>query len=513
MSTLEMTAHDAGFALLIDETEYSYLVTSSNEPFSYFLNPAVYGSGAAFARYDAAGESWILEDQADLQYLDDRYGTGANYLTELYGRQPFGSSLPGVFVPLDSNDELVDIRTDVANLRLTKAFTSAKVVPYLVLKVYEQRLASYDYYTWLGSPLGDGTSGTWDVADDDADENTAGTQIIWEIDKETLMETLAEQLAVQLQSGGDLYSAYETFTGLQIAVSYDAASRTFDVSNMAQYDGVEVIGERFGEITTGNMMRPNIVLPGLTKVVGHEYRGFKPMRGVYTVFAPEKLNDLRQIIENTLDTLNGIETISAADRETLTSQLGYHWYDFWRGQDQEIALEVPQYLAPRTTAASNANASATSLVVADASFFPEDSGTIVVGGTEHVYTAVNRSTNTLTIEGPAPLGTGGGLAASVTAGDQVLQMYRNVRANVFLSAFGSQLVGATVTIEDPASPGEFIEIANSQGINLSDSFSHVDETFHRSQPASQQYTTGPYGARGIVNDDGTITWLSDSYSV
>lgn len=491
MSTLELTAHDAGFAMLVDDSEYKYLVNSNSEPFAYFLNPAVYGSGSAFVHYDAATDSWTINDVPTFQHLDDRYGVGADYVSNFYGRPPFGSNLPGIFVPLDSSDNLVDIRdeTEIQNLRLTKAYTSAVIVPYLVVKVYEQRLASYTYYTYLGSPLGDGSGGTVD------------SQNYLPDNKDTLIETMALELESALQAGGDLYTAYETFTGLQLQTNYDAPSRTLEISNMARFDGHEIEGERFGEITTGHMMRPDIVVPGLTKVVGHEYYGFKPMRGVYTVFAPEKLNDLMKVVEDTIDTLN---SPTDDQKAALRDALGYHWYDFFRGQDQTIRVEVPEYLAPRTTLASGVSNGDGTISVTDSAYLSDD-GVVTIGGTEFAYTSVNRSTHVLTLDSNA--------STTHSAGDTVLQPYNEIRANLFMSAHGSQLVGATVSLEDPDNPGTFFEVANSYGVNLSDSFSHYDEEFYNAKPAARRLTTGPYGAQGIVNDDGTITWLSDGYSV
>lgn len=491
MSTLKISAHDAGFAVLIDETEYSYLVTSDNEPFAYFLNPAVYGTGASFVRYDATTESWVLDNVPSMQYLDDRYGVGANFLSNLYGRQPFGSSLPGVFVPLDSSSELVDVRDSLANLRLQKAFTSAVIVPYLVVKVYEERLASYEYYTYLGSPLGDGTGGT------------AQFGVDYTLDTETLIDTLAAELDTALSAGGALFTAYQRFTGLDIVVDYDAASRIFEVSNMARFDGHEVKGERFGEITTGHMMRPNIVIPGLTRVVGHEQYGFKPMRGAYTVFAPEKLGDLYNVVVDTIDSL----TITGDSKASLVEQLGYSWMDFFRGQDQVIRLRVPDYLAPRTTLAAPFLEAATTATVVSTDGLT-DSGTVFIG--QELISYTGKTATTLT---GITRGVDGTIDADHAAGDTVLQRYTEIRANVFLAATGAQMMTATVTIEDPENPGVFLEIANSVGINLSDTFSYADETFYNSQPTARRFITGPYGARGIVNDDGTVTWLSDGYSV
>lgn len=482
MSTLELTAHDAGYAMLIDETEYKYLVTHDDKPFAYFLNPAVYSSGASFVRWDEATTSWVVEDNHDLQYLDDRYGVGANFLAELYGRQPLGANLPGVFVQLDGSNALVE--ADVNKLRLKKAYTGAVVVPYLVVKVYEQRLASYTYYTWLGSPLAD---------------NTLLAQ-----DSETLINTLALQLETALTAGGALHDAYKEFTGLDIVVDFDAASNTIEVSNMTSFDGYEVKGERAGEITSGHLHNPEIVIPGLTRIVGHEYYGFKPMRGMYTVFAPEKLSDLMKVVEDTIGTLTGI---TEAQKDVLRNQLGYHWYDFFRGQDQGITVSVPDHLAPRTQLAAALGAADVTMTV-DSTDMLASEGVVRIG--QELIRFTGKTATTLT---GLTRGVDGTTAAAHADNDPVIQPFKDIRANVFIAALGSQLVGATVSVEDPENPGEFLEVATSQGINLSDSFSHVDEQFHTSQPTAQRFITGPYGARGVVNDDGTVTWLSDGYSV
>lgn len=335
--TLNLEAWDAGFIMLVDDANYKFLVTSDGDPFAYFLNPAVYGSGAAFVTYDSVNDRWNADDQPELQHLDDRYGVGATFLANLYGRPPYGSNLPGVFIKLNNaGDSVLD--NVVENLRLSKAYTEGTILPFLIVKVYEQRLASYDFYAYLGKPLTE-----YIDTEEDSEEEEEVSGLMFGLDKDELVELLVAEFIASLNSG-ELHDAYRNFTGLDIEAEYEderlaGYGRTITVTNLAKFDGHEVRGERFGEITTGHLDRPNIVLPGLTRVVGHEYYGFKAMRGVYTVFAPEKLNDLAKVVEDTLAALSpGL--ISDDQVEAMRDSLKYRWNDFFRGQDMPVRIRV-----------------------------------------------------------------------------------------------------------------------------------------------------------------------------
>lgn len=484
--TYQLKAMDAGFAVLVDTSEYKYtVINGTSTPFEYFLNPAVYGSNIHFVRFD--GTQFLDEGAApSFQYLDDRYGVGASYVEDFYGRQPFGSNLPGVFIPLNGGTPVDPI---LANLQLTKAYTSLEIIPYLIVRVYEWRLASYEYYTYLGSPFGDGTGGTIDPA--------GGTSWIT-LTKPELVDTLATELYTSLNTGGQLHAAYKEFTGLDLSVAYDVNTNELTLGNMAQFDGEEIVGEKFeSTFGTGHLTKPDILIPGLTKVVGQEYYGFKPMRGVYTVFAPEKFNDLTKALDNAIAALT---TLTAAEQDSLLTSLRYRWNDFYRGQDQQVTVKVPPQLQPHTTLAADAAIGATTLTVADTSAFA-NVGVLYIGGEKITYTAKTATTFTVNAT-----------TAAHTTGDIVTQPTREYRVNVFFSAFGTQMLAPTVSVEDPANPGQFIEVAG-QAVNMSDAFSYVTEEFDHAKPASQRYTTGPYGAYGIVNDDGTVTYISDAYSV
>lgn len=493
MSTLNLTAHDSGYALLVEETQYRYLVTSDGKPFSYFLNPAVFGSATALVQWDDLAQEWTQEEVSPLAHLDDRYGVGAGYVANFYGKQPMGSNLPGVFIKLDSNEE--HTAADVSGLRLQKAYTGGTIVPYLIVQVYEQRLASYEYYAYLGKPIGAAN----------ALEYLGQT-------REELRDTLAYELALELSpadpgdplsTDGSLFAAYKEFTGLELKVEF-LDEGVISVRNMSRFDNHEVRGERAGEITTGHLNRPTIVLPGLTKVVGHDHHGFKPMQGRYTVFAPEKLNDLTKAVHEAVEALT---TLDDAQREALKLQLGYNWNDFFRGQDQAITIKVPDHLANRTVLAADLTAGATTATV-KSTYHLADAGVVRIG--QELISYTGKTDTTLT---GLTRGIQGTTAAAAVTGAPAIQPHKEIRANVFMSVFGSQTIGGTVSIEDPENPGQFLEVANSRSIDLSDSYSHVDEHFHNAYPEAQRFVTGPRGARGIVRDDGTVEWLNDAYNV
>jgi len=90
---------------------------------------------------------------------------------------------------------------------------------------------------------------------------------------------------------------------------------------------------------------------------------------------------------------------------------------------------------------------------------------------------------------------------------------KTVIANVFMSVLSSGTLLATVTIEDPANPGTFIDVA-AVPVNISDAFVYEDGKLHKAYPDALQYITGPYGALPIRDPQtgNVIAFYSDAYS-
>ena len=90
---------------------------------------------------------------------------------------------------------------------------------------------------------------------------------------------------------------------------------------------------------------------------------------------------------------------------------------------------------------------------------------------------------------------------------------KTVTANVFMSVLSSGTLLATVTIEDPNNPGNFIDVA-AVPVNLEDAFVYEDGKLHKAYPDALQYITGPYGALPIRDPQtgNVIAFYSDAYS-
>lgn len=90
---------------------------------------------------------------------------------------------------------------------------------------------------------------------------------------------------------------------------------------------------------------------------------------------------------------------------------------------------------------------------------------------------------------------------------------KTVVANVFVSVLSSGTLLATVTIEDPANPGTFIDVA-AVPVNISDAFDYDDNRLHKAYPDALQYITGPYGSLPIRDPQtgNVIAFYSDAYS-
>jgi hypothetical protein len=112
---------------------YSYFVRSSdNKEINIFLNPAIYGgvSAEVVPVWDTSTSS-IKFQAVSPSELDDRYTVGKSL------RLVFGAS---------TSSPVFDTNVDLSAFELLKAYEDAKVVPILLFRVGDYRLASHDYY-------------------------------------------------------------------------------------------------------------------------------------------------------------------------------------------------------------------------------------------------------------------------------------------------------------------------------------------------------------------------------
>lgn len=407
MSTLKLEVVDATYALLLEETEPRYLVTADdNTPFSYFFNPSAYGSGTVQLRYNEATNNW--ETLPSTAYAhDDRYSVGASYVTDFYGRPPFGSALPGVFIRTKTEgSELVSDEPNLDALKLKKIYSKATLHPVLLLKYYEPRLASYSYYTFVGKEIL-GEDEITAASLNAADFNVAETY--FQLDKAGMMDSLANEL------DAEIVRMYDKFLGVDLSakITYGPSGaldrddpKTITVRGLASINGYETSfgGEKFGELSSGHIAKPVIALPGLTPVVGHEQHGWKAMRGVYGVFAPERLDDIAKVASDKLDTLKtavqGSATytgLGAQAQADLIAQLDesinerkYKWFDFFRGVDYEI-----EFVDGKTVRANVYLAIHGSTTTATIAFDKDGDGTFeeVVGVPVNLQDVINSETH------------------------------------------------------------------------------------------------------------------------
>lgn len=475
-------AVDATFVLLVNDAQYRYLADKDGKPFAYFLNPAAYGGGVAKVRWDEASETWFFENNSDtndpgdtppasFSYLDDRYTLGAGYgannllvsgdttITQGY-KAPLGAALPASEIKIVGGEVVVPGFNSVS---LTPTYESAEIKPVLILKVYESRLASYDFYAYLGEY-------EWSLDEEDELTTADSRHDLLEMytnlvgSKKEFIQTLAQQWVDRLNNewnpesvdaaiaknaqmlnynlqkfyGDDVYNDWSAKI-LLVTDSY--APAIISIPSLSYYDGYNIRGEKADEVSSGHLARPHVELPGLTRVVGHEYYGLKSMRGVYTIFPrPEQLVYLANVVtEAVANVTAGLVTGPdhlAVVTAALTEQLNVHWYDYFRGSESTVTVPVAW----------------------DTNGDVLDTKDVVV----NVFVGIN---------------TQGNLVAEV-----------NFDGNTYMG----------------------------MGVNLGDTFSYYTNQTEKAQPfpSAYGYVTGPYGSQVLVDKDGNkIGYKSDAYSV
>lgn len=493
-------AVDATFVLLVNDAQYRYLADKDGKPFSYFLNPAAYGGGVAKVRWDETNKKWMFENGSDtndsgdtppasFSPLDDRYTVGAGYgannipygknATEVDSVQgykaPLGAALPASEITFDASGNLVLPGFDAVSL--SPVFESAEIKPVLILKVYDTRLASYDYYAYLGEF----------EEDAEGDSEFFNAEYMFEAytelvnTKADFIVALARQWVKRLTNwydsedlNGHLNYNLENFYGESVFNKWkDLVLPTFGISplgntadrvalsiylpSFSYYDGHKIRGEKVDEVSSGHLGKPAIEMPGLTKVVGHEYFGLKSMRGVYTIFPrPEQLSYLAKIVEDTVDSVVDAITSpidAAVVKPIIKEKLGVHWYDYFRGSESKVVIPVAWDENPESPTYKEA--------------------------TE----------------------------------------WKEVTVNVFMGInTQGNLAGTVSYYYYDAEDEEYKRTsAAGMGVNLGDVFSYYTGAQDKSQPfpTAYGYVTGPYGSQVLVdNETGKkVGYKSDAYTV
>lgn len=307
----EYKAFDAGYALIVSDGRYAKLIdVATGQEILYTPNPAVYQGGAALqVRWDPTTQSFVTLDVESP--LDDRYSKGSVYrLTHQQDTFGGGSGLNSLFTPVDSAGNFI---TPSSTLNLELAYSDASIHPVLIIEVYEARLASREQFIYVGEPL---------------DDTSAPTYLGYT--KEQLINALAADFVVKAQA------AYNSFYGTgNVTITYDAASKTFDLDGLIRSDDYTFYGERYNELVNSqaHITQPPGELMLVMPLHGTQWFGLKPFKGAYIMFSYEKLALLPEVLRAAL---NNITTLTAAQRDELFEKLGYRIGDYFKGMYQTL---------------------------------------------------------------------------------------------------------------------------------------------------------------------------------
>lgn len=311
---------DAKFGVSV-EGPYSYLAKSSNPnvPFEYFLNPAVYG-GVSGEVYNNGTNTYI----PGASELDDRYTVGTNNKRLVFGGNN-ASTVVSTTGPV----------VDTSAFSLVKVPKKGLIRPYLVVRVYEYRLASYSYYALVyEKSYADLLA---DTAFTDADDFI--TKIL---DKNFLQTYLFSKLATAISANGGVV---------------DLVNQEFDFTIPSEASGEFAAGLGNGQLSQGSLQ--DSLLSLITK--GSEFSAMrmvegleKPLNGMYTVMQrPERLTDLSKVVANAItDMLTAASAASQSNKEllntVLTRVLSEKVNDWFRGSQYAVVVGYDKFGNPIT---------------------------------------------------------------------------------------------------------------------------------------------------------------------
>lgn len=296
------------------EGPYSYLARSSdNKVFEYFLNPAAYSGVSGQVYFD--GTNYYVPGASE---LDDRYSVGKN--TRLvFG----GSTANAVLTPT----------VDISQYTLTTLYKNAFIRPYLVVRVYEPRLASYSYFAIVYEQSY--ANLVTDTAFTDEDDFVAKF-----LNPEFLKSFLLSKLAPFITANGG---------------TVDLAKQEFDIKLETDFQGEYATSVNSGHLSQGSYFDSMLsyVTHGNSKIFS-AYRLTenleKPFTGMYTVVQrPEKLLELNKVVATAVESL--ITALKAAStttdpspaneallREVLNRVLSEKVNDYFRGTQYKVVV-------------------------------------------------------------------------------------------------------------------------------------------------------------------------------
>jgi hypothetical protein len=314
----------AGWGVSV-EGPYTYLARKSDgAPFEYFLNPAVY-SGVTSEVYHDGTEYKLMT----ASHLDDRYSVGKQ------NRPVFGGSNAYPFYlstgPLVNTDEY----------ELIKVPKSGKLVPWLLVRAYDYRLASFEFYTLtLQKSFSDLLTDT-DLPGATEDDKLSAL---------TNEATLRGYLFIKL------VNALTGIFGTSVVIDPSTQEFYFQESQ-TPFVGEHVLSYGYGELNKGSYL--DALLNVNFGRVGRDYTFAsirtpypleKPLSGMFTVMQrPERLNDLSLVVKNAIQ--NALSVFTDASNtvkqafEALVSRVAAEKVNDWfRGVSYKIDIGGGKYL-------------------------------------------------------------------------------------------------------------------------------------------------------------------------
>jgi hypothetical protein len=314
----------AGWGVSV-EGPYTYLARKSDgAPFEYFLNPAVYSGVTSEVYHDGTGYKLMTAS-----YLDDRYSVGQQ------NRPVFGGS--NAYPLYLSTGPLVN--TDA--YELIKVPKSGKLVPWLLVRAYDYRLASFEFYTLtLQKSFIDFLTDTDLPGATEDDKLTALT-------RETTLRTYLFT---------KLVNALTSVFGTSVVIDPATQEFYFQESN-TPFVGEGVLSYGYGELSKGSYL--DTLLNVNFGKVGSDYTFAsirtpypleKPLSGMFTLMQrPERLVELGLVVKNAIQ--NALSVFTSASTpvkqafEALVSRVAAEKVNDWfRGVSYKIDIGGGKYL-------------------------------------------------------------------------------------------------------------------------------------------------------------------------
>jgi hypothetical protein len=314
----------AGWGVSV-EGPYTYLARKSDgAPFEYFLNPAVYSGVTSEVYHDGTGYKLMTAS-----YLDDRYSVGQQ------NRPVFGGS--NAYPLYLSTGPLVN--TDA--YELIKLPKSGKLVPWLLVRAYDYRLASFEFYTLTLQKS---------FSDLLTDTDLPGAT---EDDK---LSALTNEATLRGYLFTKLVNALTGIFGTSVVIDPSTQEFYFQESQ-TPFVGEHVLSYGYGELNKGSYL--DALLNVNFGRVGRDYTFAsirtpypleKPLSGMFTVMQrPERLNDLSLVVKNAIQNAlsaftDASDTVKQAFEALVSRVAAEKVNDWFRGVSYKIDIGGGKYL-------------------------------------------------------------------------------------------------------------------------------------------------------------------------